>query len=231
MGGVLLLVVAVILLGLIGWWATGALGIESLALRSLAAYAASWAALVVCVVALSLPGWLSRGWLVLAIAVLAAGSLAVRRWRSTGPAARAGLEWKEPLADPVVRSLAIAVAVAGVYLAALAFSTTPNDWDGLTYHETRALLWDQQGRIGYVPSGNEPRLDGNPPVSEIGLYLAMLLPRSERFARSRSSPRSGRACSPSSSSPGVSGCPDRRPRTAGSSSRPFPSSCSTEPPS
>ena len=74
------------------------------------------------------------------------------------------------------------MAAAGVYLAAVAFLTTPNDWDGLTYHETRALLWDQQSRVGYVPSGNDPRLDGNPPVSEIGLYLAMLVPRSERFA-------------------------------------------------
>ena len=82
----------------------------------------------------------------------------------------------------VVRTLAIAVAAAGVYLAAVAFLTTPNDWDGLTYHETRALLWDQQGRVGYVPAGNDPRLDGNPPVSEIGLYLAMLVPRTERFA-------------------------------------------------
>ncbi len=182
MGGALLLVVALLLLGWVGWWVTAALGIESLALRLLAAYAAAWAALVVAAVALSVPGWLSRGSLVLAIAVLAAGSLAVRLWQRPGHAVTSGLEWKEPLADPIVRSLAIAVIVAGVYLAAIAFLTTPNDYDGLTYHETRALLWDQQGRIAYVPSGNDPRLDGNPPVSEIGLYLAMLVPRSERLA-------------------------------------------------
>ena len=185
MGGVLL-VVAVILLGSIGWWTTGALGIESFALRFAGAYSGGWGALVVAVVVLSTPGWLSRGSLVLTIALLAAGSLAIRLWHRPSPAVTArrrnGIEWREPLADPVVRSLAIAMAVAGVYLAAVAFLTTPNDWDGLTYHETRALLWDQQGRIGYVPSGNDPRLDGNPPVSEIGLYLAMLLPRSERFA-------------------------------------------------
>ena len=36
--------------------------------------------------------------------------------------------------------------------------------------------------IGYVPAGNDQRLNGNPPVSEIGLYLTMMLPRSERFA-------------------------------------------------
>jgi hypothetical protein len=77
--------------------------------------------------------------------------------------------------------LTVAVAIAGVYVAAVAFLTTPNDWDGLTFHETRALLWDEQGGLGYVPSGNDPRLDGNPTVSEIGLYLATMLPRSERF--------------------------------------------------
>ncbi len=90
--------------------------------------------------------------------------------------------WREALRDPVVRVLAVAVLAAGLYLGALAVLTTPNDWDGLTYHETRALLWDQQHGLGYVPSGNDPRLDGNPPVEEIGLYLVMILPRSERFA-------------------------------------------------
>ena len=182
MGGDLLLVAAALLLGWVGWSVSGALGIDSLALRIAAAYPVAWGALVAAAVALSVPGWLSRGSLVLAIAVLAAGSLAVRLWRGPGPAVTAGPAWKETVADPIVRSLAIAVTVAGIYLAAVAFWTTPNDWDGLTYHETRALLWDQQGRIGYVPSGNDPRLDGNPPVSEIGLYLTMLLPRSERFA-------------------------------------------------
>ena len=62
-------------------------------------------------------------------------------------------------ARPVV-ALALAVLAGGIYLGALAVLTTPNDWDGLTYHETRALLWDQQGGVGYVPSGNDPRLDG-----------------------------------------------------------------------
>ncbi len=90
--------------------------------------------------------------------------------------------WRATLRDPILATLAVAVAAAAVYLAAVAFLTTPNDWDGLTYHETRALLWDQQGGIGYVPAGNDPRLNGNPPVSEIGLYLTMMLPRSERFA-------------------------------------------------
>ncbi len=88
MGGALLLVVALLLLGWVGWWVTGVLGMESRALRLLAAYAAAWAALVVVAVALSVPGWLGRGSLVVAIAVLAAGALAVRLWQRPAPEPR-----------------------------------------------------------------------------------------------------------------------------------------------
>ena len=182
MGGALLLVATLGLLGCVGWWLTGALGIESSALCVLGAYAGAWAALVATAALLSVPGWLCRWSLVAAIAALAVVSFVLDRRRGSRGGLSAPTGWNEALADPVVRTLAIAVAVAGIYLAALSFLTTPNDWDGLTYHETRALLWDQQGRVGYVPDGNDPRLNGNPPVSEIGLYLAMLVPRSERFA-------------------------------------------------
>ena len=182
MGGALLLAAAIGLLGAFGWLLAGTLGVASPALRCLGAYVLAWAGLVVAAVALSAPGWLDRVSLLLSTAVLAAAALAVRLRRGPAPTQRVSAEWRAPLHDPVVAVLAITVVAAGAYLAALAFATTPNDWDGLTYHETRALLWDQQGRIGYVPSGNDPRLDGNPPVSEIGLYLSMLEPRSERFA-------------------------------------------------
>src|SRR6187397_2756039 len=115
MGGALLFV-AIVLLGSIGWSVAGMLELKSLALRILAAYAASWATLVVVVVGLSVPGRLSRAALVVAIALLASGSFAVRLWRGPGRRTEARLSWKEPLADPVVRTLAIAVTVVGVYL-------------------------------------------------------------------------------------------------------------------
>jgi len=181
MGGSLLLAV-VTLLACVGWYSTGALGIESSALRVLAAYPCAWAGLVAAGVLLSVPGWLSRWSLVAAVAVLAVVSFVLGRQRASRRRPSFPQGWKEAFNEPVVRTLAITVAGAGIYLTAVAFFTTPNDWDGLTYHETRAILWDQQGRVGYVPAGNDPRLNGNPPVSEIGLYLAMLVPRSERFA-------------------------------------------------
>jgi 4-amino-4-deoxy-L-arabinose transferase-like glycosyltransferase len=182
MGGGLLLAAAVGCLAAFGWLLAGSLGFASAIARGLAAYVLAWAGLVAATVVLSVPGWLDRWSLAVAVAVLALVAALVRLRRGGRPAAPLGPAAREALADPVVSALALALCVAGLYLGALALFTTPNDWDGLTYHETRALLWDQQGRVGYVPSGNDPRLDGNPPVSEIGLYLTMLLPRSERFA-------------------------------------------------
>ena len=165
-----------------GVLAAATLGISGPARLGLAAYVIGWAALVVASMALSVPAWLDRWSLGFSLALLAA--VALGAWVGVGRPFAASLDpgWRLVLRDPVVAALALAVLGGGVYLGALAVLTTPNDYDGLTYHETRALLWDQQGSVGYVPSGNDPRLDGNPPVSEIGLYLAMTLPRSERFA-------------------------------------------------
>ncbi len=162
--------------------AAAALRIDSPLRFCLAAYLLAWAGLVTVTVALSIPGWLSRWSLAASITALAAVGFAVWLHRGRPRPARLDPGWREVLRDPVVGALGVAVLLAGIYLGALAVLTTPNDWDGLTYHETRALLWDEQGGIAYVPSGNDPRLDGNPPVSEIGLYLTLMLPRSERFA-------------------------------------------------
>jgi hypothetical protein len=182
MGWAIVLASSVALLGVAGWTLAGAFGIRSLALRILAAYTLGWTVLVVSTAVLSIPGWLSRGSLFLLLMAAAGASLAARALLERVPFPSAGGAVHEALADPIVLAMAIVVVAAGTYLAALSFLTVPNDWDGLTYHETRALLWDQQGRVGYVPSGNDPRLDGNPPVAEIGLYAAMVVPRSERFA-------------------------------------------------
>jgi hypothetical protein len=182
MGGGILLAAGVGGLAIFGWLAAGTIGVTSAAMRTLSAYVLAWTGLVVVTLLVSAPGELSRWTLTAGVAVLAVAAVSFRLLRGPRPmVSTIGVAWRESTADPIVRTLAIAVAVAGAYVAALALLTTPNDWDGLTYHETRALLWDQQGGVGYVPAGNDPRLNGNPPVSEIGLYLATMLPRSDRL--------------------------------------------------
>ena len=182
MGGTLLLATAVVSLAVFGTLVARLLGLGSLPRSCLASYVLAWAGLATTAAVLSLPAWLSRWSLLLGLALLAILSIGVSLVRAGPPVPSAGVAWRETLHDPIVRTLAAAVAAAGLYLGALAFFTTPNDWDGLAYHEPRALLWNERGRVGYVLPGNDPRLNGNPPISEIGLYLTMLVPRSERFA-------------------------------------------------
>jgi hypothetical protein len=181
MGGAVLVAVLAASLAAFGALVATALPLESPARRLLSAYVITWVGLVVAAVGLSVVGSLDRSTLTIASVLLALAGAAFRARR--GPAGPFWDEtWADALRDPIVRLLVVALLAGGFYLAALALFTTPNDWDGLTYHETRALLWDQQGSVGYVPEGNDPRLNGNPPVSEIGLYAAMLVPRSERLA-------------------------------------------------
>jgi 4-amino-4-deoxy-L-arabinose transferase-like glycosyltransferase len=176
--GLVLLAAAILSLACLGASTAAMLRLGSFPQFALAAYVTAWAALVAVSAILSVPRWLERGSLTACLVGLAAGAVVLwSRRRHAAPAP----ELHEALRDPVVRVLAASLAVAGVYLGLLVVLTAPNDWDGLTYHETRAVLWHQQDGIGYVPSGNDPRLDGNPPVSEIGLYLTTVVPRSERL--------------------------------------------------
>lgn len=184
MGGGLLLGLSAGILLSAGGLLAAVLQLESIVRYLLAANVVFWSVLVVGAAALSVPAWLSP-WSLLAWAVLIL-AIAVCVWVTTGrprpPLRSTSLLAGSAARDPVVRVLAAVVLVSMVYVLALALLTTPNDWDGLTYHLTRALLWDQQHGIGYVPAGNEPRLNGNPPVAEIGLYFVTLTARSERFA-------------------------------------------------
>ena len=134
MGGAGLLMAALGCLACCGVLGAAALGINGPARLGLAAYVIGWAALAAASVALSVPGWLGRWPLVYSLAVLAAVTLGA--WVGVGRPFAASLDpgWRLALRDPVVAALALAVLAGGIYLGALAVLTTPNDWDGLTYH-------------------------------------------------------------------------------------------------
>ena len=97
MGGALLLAAAVGLLVCVGWYLTGALGIESFALRVLAAYPAAWAGLVAAAALLSVPGWMSRWSLVAAVAALAVVSFVLDRRRRSRRGSSFPPGWNEAL--------------------------------------------------------------------------------------------------------------------------------------
>jgi hypothetical protein len=84
-------------------------------------------------------------------------------------------------ADPVLATLAAAVAVALAYELALALFVPMNDGDGLQYHLTRAALWRQQHAIGYVPGAEDLRINAFPPGAEILTAFTMTLSASVRW--------------------------------------------------
>lgn len=148
----------------------------------LAVYVIAYAELVTLIALLSAAHAVTRGFIVLGVAVLLGASSLV--WVSTGrrelPSFDAGAVLRD-LRDPPLAFLAVAVALAFGYLAALALFTPPNSGDALWYHLPRAAFWKQQRAVGYIANPNTARLNGDPPVGEIGLMYTMVVAGIDRY--------------------------------------------------
>ena len=92
------------------------------------------------------------------------------------------LRWVQPSATRCLTILAIGVALALAYSAALAIGTPTNDFDVLRYHLTRAAMWFQAHGVHYIDHATTTRLNENPPGAEILSMWAMTLDGSDRFA-------------------------------------------------
>ena len=133
--------------------------------------------------ALSSAGWLTRtGMLVGLVAVLAV-AVPVALWRR-----KTGFPWQRSfetarlgLRDPAVSMLAGLVMLALGYALALGLGTSANDWDSLIYHLPRAVLWLQQGSIGYIGHATDLRLNAMPPNAEIISMFTMLTSGGDQF--------------------------------------------------
>ena len=150
----------------------------------LAAYVLGFAEVVALLLALSLvdalrPTALAVG---LSRALAAAGAAWLWAGRPPPPGVRPGLRTaRELVGDPLLALLAAAVAAAFAYSAALTLLTPANDGDALVYHLARALFWQQEGRIGYVPDVVDLRLDVSPPHAELGQLFTILVSGTDRF--------------------------------------------------
>ena len=124
-----------------------------------------------------------RGWFLVTLAVVAiatAGAVAIVRpaWPSLGRTAVV----RDLLRDPVVAVLGALVLAEVGYLLALALFTPPTEYDVLTYHLTRAVLWIQQGSVGPIPGVTDTRINDLPPNAELAQGMTVLLSRSLRWA-------------------------------------------------
>jgi hypothetical protein len=144
----------------------------------LAVYLIAYAELVVLVALLSPIHLVVRSWLVAGVGVLLVAAFAAWTLRGRPALPRIRLE---PLRDPPLVFLAVAVALGFAYLTALALWTVPNSWDALWYHLPRAAFWKQEHGIGYIAHAPEVRLNAMPPVGEIGVLYTMVVEAGDRF--------------------------------------------------
>lgn len=185
-----LLGTAALILGFALIAATAWLVSASLRLRGaidflLSLYLGATSAVMVMVLAVSPFDALTRGWLVLALAMLTgtAAAVWVLRGRPAQPSLRPFLSaGRDVLRDPVVALPAAAVGIGFVYSAVLAIATPPNDYDTLWYHLSKAAFWRQEHGVGYVERANDLRLDVFTPGAELVSGWAMTLSGDERFA-------------------------------------------------
>jgi hypothetical protein len=168
---------------------TGGLAAASLRFRPLpdyllAVYVIACAEIVSLVAVLSLASSVRRWSLILGVAVLLIA--AAVGWALAGRPAAPPVQptlrtLLSLLRDPPLAILAVTVALAFGYLLALALFTAPNSIDALWYHLPRAAMWLQQHRVGYIPNVNDTRLNGNPPVAEIGMLFTMAVSGTDRY--------------------------------------------------
>ncbi len=150
---------------------------------ALAVAVLSFAEVVAISHALSVFDIYERGWFLVTLALVAfatAGAVAVVRpeWPSLGRTAVV----RDLFRDPVVAVLGALVLAEAGYLLALALFTPPTEYDVLTYHLTRAVLWIQQGSVGPIPGVTDTRINDLPPNAEIVQGMTVLLSRSLRWA-------------------------------------------------
>jgi hypothetical protein len=150
----------------------------------LAIYVIASAEIVLLIAALSFADLVVRWAVVAGVAALVAASALV--WLLTGRARGPSPDSMrralgDALRDPPIAILAAAVGLGFAYLAALALLTPPNSVDALWYHLARAAYWKQTHAVGYIPHANDARLNGNPPVAEIGVLYTMVVAGTDRF--------------------------------------------------
>jgi Glycosyltransferase family 87 len=82
---------------------------------------------------------------------------------------------------PLLLALGLAVGIALAFELVLATTTVPNNWDGLTYHLSRAAAWFQQGSLGWLDTHTQ-RENIFPPNGEIQILFTMVFTHGDHLA-------------------------------------------------
>jgi hypothetical protein len=173
-------VLALALLAIPSVLAPALLGIRGRAPYAVAVLLTAAADVVVCTIVLSLPRWVTRPGMLVAMALVAAGTAVLwqLRGRPRPPRLRdPGAPW------PRLGAVWIIVAIAGVALLVQLYANArlaPSNWDSMTYHLSRAAYWLQQDAALHYPGGSVRQL-GSAPNAEILLAWTMLITGTDRW--------------------------------------------------
>ena len=132
--------------------------------------------------ALSLLAVYERSWFLGTVAGIAAVTIgATVLVRPPAPSLGRAPVVRHLAGDPLLVLLGAVVLVELGYLLALAVLTPPTEYDALTYHLTRALLWIQRGSIAPVPGVTDTRINDFPPNAELADGATIVLSGSLRW--------------------------------------------------
>jgi hypothetical protein len=164
-----------------------ALRIGGLARFAVAALVAAAATIVAVFVVLSLVDQLTRGWILVGQAIVAAGSAGA--WTLAGrpppprgyvDAIREGV--RTAPGHPAVMAFGAAVVLALAVQLFAAIAVAPNNWDSMTYHLSRAAYWLQNHSATQFFPGSI-RQNGAPPNAEMLQAWTMAITGTDRFAQ------------------------------------------------
>jgi hypothetical protein len=132
-----------------------------------------------CTTMLSGPRWLTRPGMLVALAVVAAASVAL--WHLAGRPRRSRLRRPERPLELGPAWWIVAVAVAAMLIQLYVdFRVAPSNWDSMTYHLSRAAYWLQQHSALHYGAGTVRQL-GSGPNAEMMIAWSMLITGTDRW--------------------------------------------------
>ena len=167
---------------------SAALRIRGRAPFLLAMLVAAAASIVLAVIVLSTLGLVTRPGLLIAQAIFCAAAIVA--WAASGRPHPPG-PWRWPRAStlvgfarlrPALALLLSAAAVALTLQLVMAVAVTPNNWDSMTYHLSRAAYWLQQASAEHFPGGSLRQL-ASPPNAEMLQLWSMGLSGGDRYVQ------------------------------------------------
>jgi len=121
------------------------------------------------------------GWTLLVCEIAIALVALAWWWRRGRPRPSATpIQWAALRHHRLILVLGIAVAAALCFELALAVASTPNNWDSMTYHLSRAAAWYQDHAVTHLQT-HTARQNAFPPNAEILALFTMVFAHSDRF--------------------------------------------------